>query len=67
MDFVAPGVSRRVALSVPGSAGCAGLEPSIVVSLTFSVDVLVDGIGLRCLLLSDFAIVPQSLGKFARA
>lgn len=31
-----PGVSGRVALRVPGSAGCAGRDPSIGVSATDS-------------------------------
>lgn len=35
-----PGVSNKDAFKVPGSAGCAGCDPSIAVSLTFSLDVL---------------------------
>jgi len=35
-----PGVSNKDAFKVPGSAGCAGCDPSIAASLTFSLDVL---------------------------
>lgn len=53
-----PGVSGSVALRVPGSAGKAGCEPSMLGnSPKFSVDVVLG----RCLLVrfvKDLAIVP---------